>query len=101
MAMFIGVIQVLSEPLILSFSDSKTLGIAETVCALGMLGTALVIGVTGIRKNHARVLGTALALAGLFMIVFSLYLRVRLSLFRHASPGKLQPGLSGPHQYPG
>ena len=72
MAMFIGVIQVLSEPLILSFSDSKTLGIAETVCALGMLATALVIGVTGIRKNHARVLGTALALAGLFMIVFSL-----------------------------
>ena len=72
MAMFIGVIQVLSEPLILSFSDSKTLGIAETVCALGMLGTALVIGVTGIRKNHARVLGTALVLAGLFMIVFSL-----------------------------
>ncbi|MBQ5427548.1 MAG: MFS transporter, partial [Oscillospiraceae bacterium] len=72
MAMFIGVIQVLSEPLILSFSDSKTLGIAETVCALGMLATALVIGMTGIRKNHARVLGTALALAGLFMIVFSL-----------------------------
>lgn len=72
MAMFIGVIQVLSEPLILSFSDSKTLGIAETVCALGMLATALVTGVTGIRKNHARVLGTALALAGLFMIVFSL-----------------------------
>ena len=72
MAMFIGVIQVLSEPLVLSFSDSKTLGITETVCALGMLATALVIGVTGIRKNHARVLGTALALAGLFMIVFAL-----------------------------
>ena len=33
MTMFIGVIQVLSEPLVLSFSDSKTLGIAETVCA--------------------------------------------------------------------
>ena len=52
MAMFIGVIQVLSEPLVLSFSDSKTLGITETVCALGMLATALVIGVTGIRKNQ-------------------------------------------------
>ena len=37
--------QVLSEPLVLSFSDSKTLGITETVCALGLLATALIIGV--------------------------------------------------------
>ena len=72
MTMFIGVLQVLSEPLVLSFSDSKTLGIAETVCALGMLITALITGITGIRKNHARILGTALAMAGLFMIFFAL-----------------------------
>ena len=84
MAMFIGVIQVLSEPLVLSFSDSKTLGFTETVCALGMLATALIIGVTGIRKNHTRVLGTALALAGLFMIAFALrenILLIRVSGF--------------------
>ncbi len=72
MTLFIGVIQVLSEPMVLSFADPKTLGIAETVCALGMLVTALVTGITGIRKHHARVLGIALALAGLFMITFAL-----------------------------
>ena len=72
MTMFIGVLQVLSEPLVLSFSDSKTLGAAETVCAMGMLVTALITGITGIRKKHARILGTALAMAGLFMILFAL-----------------------------
>ena len=71
-SMFIGAIQVLSEPLILSFADSGTLGIAETVCSLGMLATALVTGITGIRKGHARVLGVSLALAGLFMTGFAL-----------------------------
>ena len=72
MTTFIGVIQVLSEPLVLSFSDSKTLGITETVCAMGMLAAALVTGITGIRKKHARILGMALIMAGLFMILFSL-----------------------------
>ena len=72
MSMFIGVIQVLSEPLVLSFADSKTLGITETVCALGMLATALVTGIAGIRKRHAAVLGISLALAGVFMTVFAL-----------------------------
>ena len=71
-SMFIGAIQVLSEPLVLSFADSGTLGIAETVCSLGMLATALVTGITGIRRGHARVLGISLALAGLFMIGFAM-----------------------------
>ena len=72
MTVFIGVIQVLSEPLMLSFTDSKTLGITETVCSLGMLVTALVTGVTGIRKKHAGVLGVSLSLAGVFMTGFAL-----------------------------
>ena len=72
MTTFIGVIQVLSEPMVLSFSDSKTLGITETVCAMGMLAAALITGITGIRKKHARILGIALGMAGLFMIFFAL-----------------------------
>ena len=72
MTTFIGVIQVLSEPLVLSFADPGTLGVAETVCALGMLVTALITGMIGIRKNHARVLCVSLALAGMFMIFFAL-----------------------------
>ena len=71
-SMFIGVIQILSEPLILSFTDAGTLGISETVCALGMLVTALLTGIAGIRKNQSRILAASLILAGLFMVLFSL-----------------------------
>lgn len=71
-SMFIGVIQILSEPLILSFTDAKTLGISETVCALGMLFTALLTGIFGIKKNQSRVLSVSLMMAGVFMILFSL-----------------------------
>jgi MFS family permease len=71
-SMFIGVIQILSEPLLLSFRDSKTLGISETVCALGMLVTALITGIVGIRKNHCLIMTTSLGMAGLFMVGFSL-----------------------------
>ena len=78
MAMFIGVIQILSEPLVLSFADSKTLGMTETVCSLGMLATALITGIAGIRKNHARILGISLALSGLFMVVFALQENIAL-----------------------
>lgn len=71
-SLFIGVIQILSEPLILSFTDERTLGISETVCALGMLITALLTGIIGIRKDQSRVLSVSLILAGTFMIMFSL-----------------------------
>ena len=71
-SMYIGVIQILSEPLILSFTDEKTLGISETVCALGMLFTALVTGIVGIRKHHSKVLSLSLMMAGVFMLGFSL-----------------------------
>lgn len=70
-SMFIGVIQILSEPLILSFTDAKTLGISETVCALGMLVTALLTGIIGIKKNQSRVLALSLMMAGVFMFLFS------------------------------
>lgn len=71
-SMFIGVIQILSEPLILSFTDAKTLGISETVCALGMLFAALLTGISGIKKNQSRVLSVSLMMAGAFMILFSM-----------------------------
>ncbi len=70
-SLFLGVIQVLSEPLLLSFTDAKTLGVSETVCAAGMLVTALITGITGIRKHHAAVLSFSLILAGAFMIALS------------------------------
>lgn len=71
-SMYIGVIQILSRSLLLSFADEKTVGIAETVCAVGMLVTALLTGVVGIRKKHTLVLTLSLSCAGLFMIGFAL-----------------------------
>ena len=70
--MFIGVIQVLSEPLLLAFTDARTLGIGETVCALGMLVTALITGMAGIRRHHSAVLSVSLILAGAFMTGFAM-----------------------------
>ncbi len=71
--LFMGVFQILAEPLVLAFSDSKTLGITETICASGMLVSSLYLGVHGIKRKYVRTLGLALMLAGLFMIGFGLY----------------------------
>ena len=71
--LFMGVFQILAEPLILSFADAKTLGIAETVCACGMLASGLILGVKGLKGHYVRTLGLALAAAGLFMLGFGLF----------------------------
>lgn len=70
MTCFMGMMQILSEPLILDFADSKVLGIGETVCASGMLVSSLILGIRGIKKGYSRVLSLSLAAAGLTMVLF-------------------------------
>ena len=70
--MFMGMFQTLANPCILSFCDEKTLGIAETVCASGMLVSGLLLGILGIKKHYVAVLAVALSLAGVFMAGFGL-----------------------------
>ncbi|MBO4395356.1 MAG: MFS transporter [Eubacterium sp.] len=65
-----GAIQTLSSPMVLDFSDSKTLGIMETICACGMLVTGLILGIRGIKKHFVLVMSASLALAGLAMLIF-------------------------------
>lgn len=72
LTLFVGVFQVLAEPLVLSIADAKTLGIAETVCASGMLVSSLFLGIRGIKKSYVKVLCAALAFAGVFIIGFGL-----------------------------
>lgn len=72
MTCFMGSIQILAEPLILDFKDSATLGIAETVCASGMLVTSIIIGAKGIKKEYVKALSVSLFLAGIGMIVFGI-----------------------------
>ena len=71
--LFMGVFQVLAEPLILSFNSAKTLGLAETICAGGMLVSSIFLGARGIKGNYVRTLGLSLMLSGLFMTGFGLF----------------------------
>ncbi|MDD5936020.1 MAG: MFS transporter [Clostridiales bacterium] len=73
LTLFLGVFQILAEPLILAFADSKTLGIGETICASGMLFSSLLLGMRGIKRNYVKVLQISLTLAGLFMIGFGIW----------------------------
>ena len=70
--LFMGMFQILAEPLILAFKDARTLGIAETICACGMLVSGLILGTVGIKGKYVRVLGISLAAAGLCMTGFGL-----------------------------
>ena len=67
---FMGAMQILSEPMILSFTDSRTLGIGETVCAVGMLVSSVLLGINGIRDKYVLTLCLSLGAAGAAMIGF-------------------------------
>lgn len=71
--MFMGILQVLVEPMVLSFADERTLGIAETLCACGMLLSGLFLGIKGIKRGYVKVLQTSLFMAGIFMMGMSLF----------------------------
>ena len=71
--LFMGMFQILAEPLILSFADARTLGTAETICACGMLISGIILGVKGIKGHYIRILGMSLAASGLFMTGFGIF----------------------------
>lgn len=75
---FIGTFQILAEPLVLSIADAKTLGIAETICASGMLVSSLYLGIRGIKRGHVKVLCLALSFAGVFIFGFGQFERIPL-----------------------
>lgn len=68
MCLFMGVIQVLSGPMVLSFSSEATYGTLETVIASGMLVSSVLIGVIKIKKNYTRIMAIGLFISGLTMI---------------------------------
>ena len=68
--MFMGMFQILAEPMILSFADVKILGISETICACGMLVSGVIIGIRGIKRGFVKVLTVSLMLMGVFMTGF-------------------------------
>lgn len=78
LTLFMGVFQILAEPMILSFSDAKTLGIAETICASGMLVSSLVIGIKGMKSNFVKILSASLSCSGIFIALFGIWENVIL-----------------------
>lgn len=66
----LGVIQTLAAPMILSFSNSVTLGSLMTIITLGMLISSLLLGGISIKKGYAKLLCISLFGAGLFMGMF-------------------------------
>jgi len=70
--LFMGVFQILAEPLVLSFADATILGVAETICASGMLVSGLLLGIKGLKGNYVKTLGLALVFAGIAMLGFGL-----------------------------
>ena len=71
--LFLGTLQILVEPMILSFADSKVLGIVETLCASGMLVSGMLLGGIGIKKEYGKVLQISFFMAGIFMSGMSIF----------------------------
>ncbi len=67
---FVGFIQLLSTPMVLAFSNVSTLGTAETISAVGMLVSSVVIGMLPIKRGYPGILSGTLFLTGIFMIGF-------------------------------
>ena len=76
LTLFIGIFQVLAEPFVLSFSDTKTVGILETVCASGMLAGGIILGIRGIKKHFTKILSISLIISGIGMIGFGTFRNV-------------------------
>ncbi len=63
---FVGLLQSLFIPMLLSLTSTKTTGITQSICASGMLIGSLFIGLFGSKSKHVKVLSISLCLAGLF-----------------------------------
>ena len=64
---FVGILQTLTSPMVLAVSNAETVGIVESLCAVGMLLGSVFIGILGIKKNFSTVLCVAGILSGIFI----------------------------------
>lgn len=61
----IGFLQTLLGPMILAFSNSKTLGVTVSISATGMLITSFLIGIFSTINKQVRILSFSLLMAGI------------------------------------
>ncbi|MCG7375423.1 MFS transporter [Paenibacillus sp. ACRSA] len=62
---YLGFLETLIGPMILSFSDVRTLGMFQSISAIGMLISSLCIGIFTMTKKYASVLVVGLAMSGI------------------------------------
>jgi len=67
---YMGFIQVLSKPMLLSFTSEKTTGILQTVVACGMMVSSIMIGSGILKKNYVNVMVASFIGAGITMVGF-------------------------------
>lgn len=69
---FLGFLQTLIAPMVLSFADARTLGAIQSVSAVGMLASSLLIGMISVGRRYAGILAVGLTVAGLAMALMGL-----------------------------
>ncbi len=75
---YVGLLQSLFGPMMLTLTDSRTLGMALSISASGLLASSLFISIFGIGKNKVLILSLSLALAGLFYALMGLFTTIVL-----------------------
>lgn len=69
---FVGLLQTLFAPMMLSFTGSRTLGLVQSLSALGMLTSSLLLGVISLPLAARAVMTWGLASAGAFLTLMTL-----------------------------
>jgi MFS family permease len=69
---YVGLLQSLFGPMVLSFANEKTAGAIQSMCALGMLGSAVFIGGFGAGRRQVMTLSFSLAFSGIFFAFIGL-----------------------------
>lgn len=69
---YLGFLETLIGPMILSFANAQTLGTFQSVSAIGMLVSSLLIGMVTVTKKYASMLVWGMALAGLAFALLGL-----------------------------
>lgn len=67
---YMGFIQVLSKPMVLSFTSEKTTGILQTIVACGMMVSSIMIGSGILKKNFVNVMVISFIASGITMAGF-------------------------------
>nr|WP_154895072.1 MFS transporter [Paenibacillus xylanexedens] len=78
---YLGFLETLIGPMLLSFTDAKTLGTFQSVSAIGMLISSLCIGVFTMTKKYASVLVMGLIMCGLSFSLLGISTNIYFIIF--------------------